>query len=345
MGNLCGGGFKVAGGEDPSGGDIQNDVKVLLLGAGESGKSTIFKQMRIIHERGYSADELRDFKFIVYANIIKNMKALVDACLHMNIGVENAQNKERATKIADLEDDFVMYVQKIWNSELGHDIQKLWQDPGIKKAFAKRNQFQLDDSTQYYMNDLDRICSDNYMPTEEDVLWARVKTTGIIEVRCTFGGKHIKLVDVGGQRNERRKWFNVFSDVDALIFVISLAEYDLKCYEDNETPRMKESLELFSETINSKFFMNTPIILFMNKVDTFKEKLPNSHLNVMFPEYNGPMDYDSTYNFIREKYEDCNKFKDERKIYAFPTCAMDKNQIQNVFDSIKDKFNKRPSTV
>jgi hypothetical protein len=49
-------------------------------------------------------------------------------------------------------------------------------------------------------------------------------------------------VDVGGQRNERRKWFNVFSDVDALIFVISLAEYDLKCYEDNETPRMKGML-------------------------------------------------------------------------------------------------------
>ncbi len=161
-------------------------------------------------------------------------------------------------------------------------------------------------------------------------------------------------MDVGGQRNERRKWFNVFSDVDALIFVISLAEYDLKCYEDNETPRMKgmlylcnftniqESLELFAETINSKFFMNTPIILFMNKVDTFKEKLPHSHLNVMFPEYNGPMDYDSTYNFIREKYEACNKFKEDRKIYSFPTCAMDKNQIQNVFDSIKDKFNKRP---
>jgi hypothetical protein len=107
----------------------------------------------------------------------------------MNIEIVDAQNKERATKIADLEDDFVMYVQKIWNTELGHDIQKLWQDPGIKKAFGKRNQFQLDDSTQYYMNDLDRIIDEKYMPTEEDVLWARVKTTGIIEVRCTFGGK------------------------------------------------------------------------------------------------------------------------------------------------------------
>ena len=198
MGNICGGGIKVAGGGE-QGSTEQNDVKgtflllsnfvVLLLGAGESGKSTIFKQMRIIHERGYSAEELRDFKFIVYANIIKNMKALVDACLHMNIEIVDAQNKERATKIADLEDDFVMYVQKIWNSELGHDIQKLWQDPGIKKAFGKRNQFQLDDSTQYYMNDLDRIIDEKYMPTEEDVLWARVKTTGIIEVRCTFGGK------------------------------------------------------------------------------------------------------------------------------------------------------------
>lgn len=340
MGNICGGGENKPR-EIEITDDGQNDVKVLLLGAGESGKSTIFKQMRIIHERGYTNDELRDFKFIVFANIIKSMKALVEATVMMNIPIEDEENKLRATKISDLDDDFVMYVQKIWNNELAADIGHLWSDPGIKKAYARRNEFQLDDSTQYYMSELKRICSENYVPTEEDVLWARVKTTGIIEVRCSFGGKHIKLVDVGGQRNERRKWINCFQDVDALIFVISLAEYDLKCYEDNETPRMKESLELFAETINSKFFANTPIILFMNKTDIFKEKLPHSHLRVMFPEYNGPMDYDSACGFIRQKYEACNKYKDERKIYSFPTCAMDKNQIQQVFESIKDSFTKK----
>ncbi|KAL0478133.1 heterotrimeric G-protein alpha subunit [Acrasis kona] len=358
MGNMC------IGGDDPSRkkppGDDQvaptptkaqenRDVKVLLLGAGESGKSTIFKQMKIIHERGYTPEELKDFRFIIYANIIKSIKALVDQIGHFQLSIADESNRIRAQKFAELEDDFVIYVQKIWSTEMGNDVEHLWNDPAIKTAFERRNEFQLDDSTQYYMNSLSRICAPDYLPTEEDVLWARVKTTGIIEVRCSIRDKFIRLVDVGGQRNERKKWINCFEDVDALIFVVSLAEYDLKCYEDNETPRMKESMELFAETINSKYFYNTPIVLFLNKTDLFREKLPNSHLSVMFPDYNGPMDYDSAYNFIKSQYEALNRYPLEtidgtergRRIFSFPICAMDKNQIQTSFETVKDNFIQR----
>lgn len=183
----------------------EKEIKVLLLGAGESGKSTIFKQMRIIHDRGYTNEELKDFRFIVFTNIIRSIKNLIEATQTLGIEIEEEENKVRATKIADLDDDFVMYVSKIWDYNMGSDIEHLWQDPGIKKAYERRNEFQLDDSTGFYMSEIKRICQPDYLPSEEDVLWARVKTTGIIEVKCTIGGKCIKLVDVGGQRNERKK--------------------------------------------------------------------------------------------------------------------------------------------
>jgi len=62
------------------------------------------------------------------------------------------------------------------------------------------------------------------------------------------------MVDVGGQRSERKKWMHCFQDVTAVIFCVALSEYDLKLYEDDTTNRMHESLKLFKEICNSKWF-------------------------------------------------------------------------------------------
>lgn len=72
-----------------------------------------------------------------------------------------------------------------------------------------------------------------------------------------------------------------------MIFVTSLSEYDQKCYEDNETNRTKESLLLFDEIINSRWFAQTNVIVFFNKDDLFKEKIKKVDLKVSFPDYDG----------------------------------------------------------
>lgn len=95
------------------------------------------------------------------------------------------------------------------------------------------------------------------------------------------------MIDVGGQRNERKKWIHCFEGVTAIIFVTALSEYDQKCYEDDETNRMKESLLLFDEICNSRWFADTSIILFLNKDDLFREKIKKVDLKVAFPDYNG----------------------------------------------------------
>jgi guanine nucleotide-binding protein G(i) subunit alpha len=103
---------------------------------------------------------------------------------------------------------------------------------------------------------------------------------------------------------------------------------------------MGESLDLFDDTINSKFFINTPIVLFLNKTDLFREKISRSSLTRMFPDYAGGLDFDYAYNYIRERYEEKNKNK-HRKIFSYATCAMQANQLQQVFDSVKDSFVKK----
>ena len=112
---------------------------------------------------------------------------------------------------------------------------------------------------------LDRICKPNYLPTQDDVLHARVRTSGIVEDKYVIDGVNFTMFDVGGQRNERKKWIHAFDGVTAVIFVAALNEYDLVLYEDNKTARIAEAVKLFEEISNSQWFAKTSIILFLNK--------------------------------------------------------------------------------
>lgn len=95
------------------------------------------------------------------------------------------------------------------------------------------------------------------------------------------------MFDVGGQRSERKKWIHCFEGVTAIIFCVALSGYDLVLAEDEEMNRMIESMKLFDSICNSKWFVETSIILFLNKKDLFEEKIPRSPLTICFPEYTG----------------------------------------------------------
>jgi len=313
-----------------------NEIKVLLLGAGESGKSTIFKQMKIMHNSGYTKEEREAFREIIFGNIVKAMKVLVAASLSLDIPVEEPENRERAEHINNMDNEVLVNVLKVWNETLAKDIDKLWNDNGIRKTFERRNEFQLDDSAPYYFNDLARISAADYLPSEQDVLRSRVKTTGIVETEFKLNNQSVKMIDVGGQRNERKKWIHCFEGVTAIIFVSSMAEYDQKCYEDDQTNRMNESLLLFDEICNSRWFAETSMILFLNKIDLFREKIKHKDLNVCFKEYTGGLNFEKASEYIKSKFEEKNKNKEVKKVYVSFTCATDTNQLQTVFNNIKD---------
>ena len=73
---------------------IQQEVKVLLLGAGESGKSTFLKQMKIIHGVVFETDELKELRRNIYQNCIKGMRVLVDAQRKLKIKLDNPINSQ-----------------------------------------------------------------------------------------------------------------------------------------------------------------------------------------------------------------------------------------------------------
>ncbi|KAL3852544.1 hypothetical protein ACJMK2_016168 [Sinanodonta woodiana] len=308
------------------------EVKLLLLGAGESGKSTIVKQMKIIHEKGYTADECLHYRPVVYSNTIQSMVAIIRAMGQLRISFAHSEREDDARLFFNL----AMNAEEgEMPTELGNVMKRLWTDAGVQECFGRSREYQLNDSAQYYLSQLERLCRSDYVPTEQDVLRTRVKTTGIIESNFTFKGLHFKMFDVGGQRSERRKWIHCFEGVTAIIFTVAMSEYDLMLAEDQEINRMMESMKLFDSICNNKWFTNTSIILFLNKKDLFAEKIKQSPLTICFPEYQGSDTYDDASSYIMQKFQELNR-NPEKEIYGHYTCATDTNNVQFVFDAVTD---------
>lgn len=310
---------------------IKSEVKILLLGPGESGKSTIFKQMKIIQDNGgYSKDELLEYKYIIFANCISQMKCLVDAGAKLGIDVANPSNKNALQRMLGLPAG-----GDAWSLSVATDIRALWADKGIRDIYALRDKhFQLNDCAAYFFDNIDRFMIDDFVPTQDDVLRARVRTTGIQEAEFKFEELEFRMLDVGGQRSERRKWIHCFDSVTAVMFCVALSEYDQVLREDASQNRMKESLLLFDEVSNSHWFKSTAFILFLNKTDLFKEKIARVDLTACWPNYTGGCNFENASTFIKQKFLDQNK--SQHSIYTHFTCAISTENIEFVFRCVRE---------
>uniref|UniRef100_UPI00398F83E3 guanine nucleotide-binding protein subunit alpha-14 isoform X1 n=2 Tax=Pristiophorus japonicus TaxID=55135 RepID=UPI00398F83E3 len=312
--------------------DARRELKLLLLGTGESGKSTFIKQMRIIHGDGYSDEDRKNFTKLVFQNIFTAMQAMIRSMDTLRVQYKNEQNMENANIVREVEVDKVITFDKKYVEA----IKKLWNDPGIQECYDRRREYQLSDSAKYYLSDVDRISSLTYIPTQQDILRVRVPTTGIIEYPFDLENIIFRMVDVGGQRSERRKWIHCFENVTSIIFLVALSEYDQVLAECDNENRMEESKALFKTIITYPWFHSSSVILFLNKVDLLEEKIMYSHLVDYFPEYNGPQqDAKAARGFILETYQNQNPDK-EKVIYSHFTCATDTENIRFVFAAVKD---------
>jgi GTPase SAR1 family protein len=309
-------------------------VKLLLLGAGESGKSTIFKQMRVLFGAKLTEEEKRQITPVVYGNTITSMKVLCAETKNMGYDQEVAA-KEKLDFILGLDD------QAKIDEEIGGAIKELWADPGVQKTWKRRAEFQIVESVKSYFNDIDRIMKSDYVPTQQDMLLARIRTSGIVTEKYVIDGVEFEMYDVGGQRNERKKWIHCFEDVTAVIFVAALSEYDQSLFEDAATNRMTEAITLFNDICNNETFKSSSMILFLNKKDLFAEKIKLVHIASVpafadFVAKMGDADYSERgSNYFLRKFLAQNT-NPQREIYHHATCATDSKNVEVVFNSCRD---------
>lgn len=334
------------------------EVKVLLLGSGESGKSTIVKQMKIIHQGGYTKEELQEHTPFVYKNILDCIKNVLNAIGEIQPSLINRisdldepepeffddddpvrSNSKGVIELADvnaiLNYDYVLDSEESFDRQVADCIKRIYNTPEVQHFMQyQQRYFYLIDSTHYLLSNIDRIVAPGYVPSVNDVLRTRKKTSGIFHFRFqTDQGSNIHMYDVGGQRSERKKWIHCFDNVTIIIFCVALSEYDQVLLEEGSQNRLEESLALFDSVVNSRWFARTSIVLFLNKFDVLESKLPYSPMEAHFPDYTGGQNVNNAAKYILWRFTQTNR--SGLTILPHVTEATDTSNIQLVFAAVE----------
>lgn len=302
--------------------------KLLVLGAGAAGKSTLYKQLKLIYGDGFPDSQRKHYTHTVYNNVIGAIQRLLDQSEDLGHPIAADLHSAR-DKIFELKNGDII------NMDHAELIKKVWKDAGIQQTYQQRNKYQMEEAAEYMFARLDAIGDPNYIPTISDVLRCRAPTTGIVETLVTIDGSLFKLVDVGGQRSERKKWIHCFEGVHAVLFVCAISSYDEVLYEDDKTNRVAESLALFRDIVNADFFKDSAIILLLNKMDLFQEKIGRSMIKDHFEDFQGNNTYEEGIEFFQKKFLEAN-LNPHKVIPVHRISATDNEQVQAAFDKISD---------
>ncbi|CAG8579033.1 9359_t:CDS:2 [Ambispora leptoticha] len=331
-------------------------AKLLLLGSSESGKTTVLKQLKIIHGNGLE-EERRQYARIVHLNVLTAMKALTSELESSGNSLDDPKNEEHLEKFQMLTTIKVtlnrnsLTVQAAIRDKKSDDdtasetfrehsesIQALWSDAAIRKCFEKASNIGLQDSAKYFLDHVERFAQPDYVPTDDDILQARVRTIGVTEHEFRIKGSDpeiFRIFDVGGHRSQRQYWAPYFDDVNAIIFMAAVSAFDQVLEEDSDVNRMRDSLQLFDTICNHPLFINTSIILFLNKIDILKKKIQKVKVKDYFEEYKGANDFQSVTKFFQRQFLAKNS-NTEKHIYVHFTHATDTKQMRVIVASVND---------
>ncbi|KAL5144779.1 Guanine nucleotide-binding protein alpha-1 subunit [Glycine soja] len=324
--------------------------KLLLLG------------IKLLFQTGFDEAELKSYIPVIHANVYQAIKVLHDGSKELAqndvdsskyvISHENQNIGEKLSEIGARLD------YPCFTKELAQEIERLWEDAAIQETCARGNELQVPDCAHYFMENLERLSDANYVPTKEDVLYARVRTTGVVEIQFSPVGENkrsgevYRLFDVGGQRNERRKWIHLFEGVTAVIFCAAISGYDQTLYEDENKNRMMETKELFEWVLKQPCFEKTSFMLFLNKFDIFEKKILNVPLNVCewFKDYQpvstGKQEIEHAYEFVKKKFEELYfqstaPDRVDRVFKIYRTTALDQKLVKKTFKLVDETLRRR----
>ncbi|KAL4266535.1 P-loop containing nucleoside triphosphate hydrolase [Pleurotus pulmonarius] len=339
-------------------------VKVLVLGQSESGKTTTIKNFQMTYARQAWAEERNSWRPIIYLNIVRSVNYITtilgpepDALredshhpptlsCHLQILLlrlgpirriqeilerllssatisatsqlgSRPQTRSREPKISH---------QEARRDQCKDDIIALWSDDTVQDLLARHN-VKLRDNPGFFLDDVDRIASRGYEPSDKDIVRARLRTLGVQEYRFsldTADGPQTEWVmyDVAGCRTQRAVWIPYFTDVTTILFLAPISAFDEWIYEGHR------------------------IILFMNKCDLLAKKLKDKRIKVR--EYvldfgNRPNDFKTVTEFFHKAFKDMFKKGGtrERRLYSHFTSVVDTKATALTLFGVHDAILKR----
>jgi len=291
--------------------------------------------MKILYGGGFTETEVRYYKDILLQNTLIGIQELVKQVEKLELQLSE-ENRKRARLFAEIS---VMDFK--WDDTALPKIKSLWDDKAIQQAWEIAPEFQLQMTTlDYHMQHIDQYASKDYIPTNNDMLRARFRTTGMVETVFEMNQTEWTIIDTGGQLPERAKWKDfLLAKPNGIIFFTALDEFNMVSVEDSQKTKMQVAMQVFKDYVGDAT-SNMAIILFLNKVDLFKKKIvakKDFHsFQQAFPNYKGAQNVDDAASHVTSAF--LSLVPEEIDIFSHVTCALDTEAMDHVFNVVKTKI-------
>ena len=346
--------------------------RVLLLGAGGSGKTTLMEQMRTLHsEMALSNEEKKQNITKIKRNIRDSMAKILNAMTAIDPPLSCAEPENNAKREWYLDQVNKSDPENFDYSECFFDItEELWKDRGVRECFARSNEFELMDNAKYFLEKVGTVRQETFCPSEEDIFRSNGLSTGMAEIRFKLHEDNFHVIDIGwscSQPQRRLKLIHCFEDIAAIIFLASSSSYNTALSGNKTVNQLRKELEHFRSVpivCNSwgRYLENVPVFLFLNKQDLLEAKIRagRNKLEDYFPDfvdYSMPPEAEwelrseaADKEFVRAKYFIRDAFlrisqqaheEDKyalRRHHCYPyfTCAVDTENIRSVINECRD---------
>lgn len=266
---------------------LRRETKLVLVGQPNSGKELVMRQMKVIYAQGYPISERYQYRVAVRSTVRLLIHSIIDLLKDTGVPLNG-----------ELTQDFAVLLHEIDTSDMSHlspaavtATHNIWNSPTFSTLYVKNFEIDFPQYAPYFAESIVRIASDDYVPSEADVIRLSQSAGGIKELRFDWDELGVHLFNINGFIPDqfRKRWFHQLENATALIYTVDVSTYDRPYLGQSAESQLLDDFATFESYANSPKFAGASIILLLNNFTRFREKLPHAPLETFFPDYIPPL--------------------------------------------------------